>query len=890
MAILTETWFQSNIDTDTRVEDLSAKHSLSMLIRNRTHAAANGRQYGGIAIVTRQKTTSLKKFELSNPDDFEVLAAHGTARGIEGKLFIIAAYLPPNYTLERARACIEFISDVVTEAKRQYRGATVIVSGDFNHWPIHEIMEEHADLTEVPHGPTRGHRKIDLTYTNVGRAVEASHTLEPLECDAGNRSDHRPVYIELKFLTVKPKTITYTYRRFTESGARDFMDWIRNKDWGDVMGASGSDDKAGKLTDSLNWAMDKFFPKTTTTKRETDRPWINDQIRRMNKKRRKIYDKEGRSGTWWKMKKEMGEIIRKRAEKFVENQKKKFLGKDAMRSFYKNVKALDSKEKPKDFDVRDLFPGKSDFQVAEKVADHFSAINAELPGGGVEAYRNADFHGGIPPLTEEQVEKRLMEIKKPKSRVEGDLFPELVNRAAKWLSIPLTNIYNEITSSGKWPASWKTEFVTPIPKTSHPASLGDVRNISCTLLISKVYETFMLSWLTERVGLRRNQYGGVKGASTEHFLVELWQRVLEGLEDQRAACLLTSIDYSKAFNTLDFGHCLKSLEDKGATPELLSILSSFLTGRNMRVKVGGTLSDPREVLGGVPQGSILGVFLFNCSIDTFEEGAEGVEDYNVVDGGHQDARQQPVNEPRHYLHLPPWLDQTLKVQKYVDDNVLLEVLNMEELCNDRAGFRIKRAGRTESLFKHILRKAREAGMMVNSKKTAMMCISAARGYLAGAYIMDPEGQKISPETTMKILGFHFSNEPHMDAQVRSIKKKFRSRTWILRHLWQHGFSQADLLRVYQTVILPIHDYCSVVYNYSITKKQENELERLQAQALKSIYGYEYSYAQLLATTGLTTLKVRRDNKCDKFALRSRTGKFAAWFPPEPAGEVDEAYK
>ena len=45
--------------------------------------------------------------------------------------------------------------------------------------------------------------------------------------------------------------------------------------------------------------------------------------------------------------------------------------------------------------------------------------------------------------------------------------------------------------------------------------------------------------------LRSNQFGGVKGKGTEHLLVNLWQKILENIEDSRAACLLTSIDYEK---------------------------------------------------------------------------------------------------------------------------------------------------------------------------------------------------------------------------------------------------------------------------------------------------------------------------------------------------------
>ena len=54
------------------------------------------------------------------------------------------------------------------------------------------------------------------------------------------------------------------------------------------------------------------------------------------------------------------------------------------------------------------------------------------------------------------------------------------------------------------------------------------------------------------------------------------------------------------------------------------MLATFLTNRTMTVRVGGSWSRPREVNGGVPQGSILGVFLFNVAVDRLEEGCPEV--------------------------------------------------------------------------------------------------------------------------------------------------------------------------------------------------------------------------------------------------------------------------
>ena len=82
--------------------------------------------------------------------------------------------------------------------------------------------------------------------------------------------------------------------------------------------------------------------------------------------------------------------------------------------------------------------------------------------------------------------------------------------------------------------------------------------------------------------------------------------------------------------------------------------------------------------------------------------------------------------------------------------------------------------------------------------------------------------------------------------MADIKKKFVARIWALQHLGRMGMGQRDLVAVYKSTILPIHDYCSTVYNSSLTITQSGQLETLQAMALKAIFGYEHSYRALLS--------------------------------------------
>ena len=194
-------------------------------------------------------------------------------------------------------------------------------------------------------------------------------------------------------------------------------------------------------------------------------------------------------------------------------------------------------------------------------------------------------------------------------------------------------------------------------------------------------------------------------------------------------------------------------------------------------------------------------------------------------------------------------------------------------------FKIKHAVQAQNIFRHLVRRAEDIGMRVNTSKMAMLCVSDAQAYEADAFMLDAEGFRIGCQKLIKALGMHFSSMPDMWEQVLSIKKKFQARYWMLRNLKKSGFTSQELVTVYRTMIRPVADYGAVVYHSSLTDQQDELLDGLQNGALRCIFEPGLSGRKMRDLAEVVTLRSRREEQCDKFARKCSVNPlFARYFP------------
>ena len=143
--------------------------------------------------------------------------------------------------------------------------------------------------------------------------------------------------------------------------------------------------------------------------------------------------------------------------------------------------------------------------------------------------------------------------------------------------------------------------------------MSNYRPISVLPLISKVFERCiynrLLRFLRQNRILNPNQFGFQKGKSTLDALLNFVENVCSELNSKKHVVGI-SIDFSKAFDTVNHHLLLRKLYAYGIRGLPLEWFKSYLNGRTQRVRIGDSYSEPKNISCGVPQGSIIGPILF----------------------------------------------------------------------------------------------------------------------------------------------------------------------------------------------------------------------------------------------------------------------------------------
>ena len=238
-------------------------------------------------------------------------------------------------------------------------------------------------------------------------------------------------------------------------------------------------------------------------------------------------------------------------------------------------------------------------------------------------------------------------------------------------------------------------------------------------------------------------------------------------------------DFSKAFDSVPHDIVCEKLKSTNLNPYIINWIISFLMNRRQRVVVDGIETEYVDINKGVPQGTVLGPFLFSLMVN--------------------DVKPE---DPKNNILVKFADDMTICAPvKSTCDSASVEVRNIENWASNNR-------------------------MSLNLSKTWEMLVSG--GTLKP---LPPATVGIERKKWLKLLGITFQDDPRCwDLHVDNLLSKAGSRMYILRVCRSYGYSRDYLSKLFDSLIISLFLYGIEVWGSALQNKHLERIDKFFKRA------------------------------------------------------------
>lgn len=224
------------------------------------------------------------------------------------------------------------------------------------------------------------------------------------------------------------------------------------------------------------------------------------------------------------------------------------------------------------------------------------------------------------PITFEEVYAAAQSFKKNTAPGRDKITNSMLRNLSDAALRRITDFFNEKVwvDGGNLPVEWKDSNIMLIPKPEKPRDIKNLRPISLTSCLGKLFEKTILTRLTdyvEREGLLPvNMFGFRPHVSAQDVFLLLQNDVMNpnrGSSDE----FVLALDIKKAFDTISHKVIMEGLESINCGQRIYEYVRSFLTSRKATISLGSVTSETFDYPNrGTPQGAMLSPILFNIGL------------------------------------------------------------------------------------------------------------------------------------------------------------------------------------------------------------------------------------------------------------------------------------
>lgn len=684
-----------------------------------------------------------------------------------------------------------------------------MITGDFNH--MKDTQLKNFPLSQIVTQPTHGVSVLDCMYTNIKHFYNTPSVGPGL-----GLSDHGVVVCKPTVApTAKPNKLTVTSRDNRAPAKASFVQALQEVDWTPLYAMDSCQQQVDLFYATLKDLLDHHMPLRTVSKETRDKPWITEEYKALIAKRQKAH-KQGNKAMYRLYRNRVNRASKRLRATYYQNQVQDLKDTNP-RMWWKKTKSLLGK----DVSSASAFQGILGEQYSNDTSAMINGINTFLESVSSELEplvpNTEPVVNAVPSefiISRDTVERKLMSTKVNKAPGPDGIPNWVLHDLGGLISGPVCAIFNSSLRESIVPEIWRSANVTPLPKVTPPKDItSDIRPISLTPILAKHLESIIGGYIMTALDGKMDtcQFGGVKGLSTVHALVDMLHHWHTMVHDGDVVRILF-LDYSKAFDLVDHTILIAKFTRLGVPSILTRWLSAFLLDRRQRVKLNEDVSDWLTLKGGMPQGSWLGPLCFIVFISDLQ-----------------------LND--------------ILLHKYMDDTTLSEGIKDGELS------KMQQSGDTVVQWSNLNK------TKLNTKKTKEMVINFKKRPVS-IPSLTLNNSVIDRVSTFKILGVLITDNLAWEANTNLLLSKSAPRLYYLRQLKRSGLLEADLLIYYKAIIRPVLEYACPVWHPGLTKLQSDLIEGIQRRALRIILP-TLSYSEALDISRLETLVDRRDQICRK---------------------------
>ena len=377
----------------------------------------------------------------------------------------------------------------------------------------------------------------------------------------------------------------------------------------------------------------------------------------------------------------------------------------------------------------------------------------------------------------------ILELDITKATCKNGIPAKLLKQNCDIMAPLLFSIFNHTIDSNIFPDSLKVAEIKPSFKTEDRQNKKNYRPISLLTVCSKIIEKILEEQMNTHFNkiLSPLQCGFRKGHCAQHCLLMLIEKLRYALDFKQSTGIMIT-DLSKAFDCIRHDLFIAKCHAYGFEISSLKLMYDYLTNRKQRVRINNSYSEWKNIIHGVPQGSILGPLIFNIYIcDLF------------------------------------YLETNLDIVNYADDTTpytigknINEVIKTLEEC-------------TPTLFSWI----NQNFLKINAAKSKIILSGKEEKEI------NIQSSTIVNIKSHKILGIIVDNELKFDIHINKLCNKASQKLHALARI--SNFMSLEKRKVIlKAFILSQFNYCPLLWMFH-SRKLNNKINNIHERALRITY-------------------------------------------------------